>query len=184
MDSITLKNVVLVLTAVAIVVYLVKKVRGKKRLVSNNEKDIVSRSISTPTIPQPSKPRMVQKSARVAFIENIDRFNNLFPTLVDGTFNASEWTDLIIDINNDELTQIWTKVHKSVDSWVRILASWGVKSDNCNMFKAMEHHKSMYKLSTGDELEVCCSYKVMQGCWIITTENDKRVLFWGKVEKV
>lgn len=130
--------------------------------------------------PPPVKP---SKSAKVAFLENIDRFKTLFPTLCDGSFNSSDWTDNIIDIDNDELTMYWKKVHTSVDAWLRLLASWGLKPENCTSFKAMEVHKKMYVTKDGSEIILGQSYNVIQKCWIQTdSDNRNKVLVMGKVE--
>lgn len=141
----------------------------------------------TPTPPlqplPPPPPVKPSKSAKVAFLENLDRFKTLLPTLCDGSFNSSDWTDNIIDIDNDELTMYWKKAHTSVDAWLRLLASWGLKPDNCTSFKAMDVHKKMYVTKNGTEITLGQSYNVIQKCWIQTdSDNRNRVLVMGKVE--
>lgn len=142
----------------------------------------------TPTPPPvkplpPTSPIKASKSAKVAFLENLDRFKALLPTLCDGSFNSSDWTDNIIDIDNDELTMYWKKAHTSVDAWLRLLASWGLKPDNCTSFKAMEVHKKMYVTKDGTEITLGQSYNVIQKCWIQTdSESRNKVLVMGKVE--
>ena len=130
-----------------------------------------------PPPPQPSK------SAKVAFLENLDRFKALLPTLCDGSFKSSDWTDNIIDIDNDELTMYWKKAHTSVDAWLRLLASWGLKPDNCISFKAMDVHKKMYVTKNGTEITLGQSYNVIQKCWIQTDSDSRnKVIVMGKVE--
>lgn len=130
--------------------------------------------------PPPVKP---SKSAKVAFLENLDRFKTLLPTLCDGSFNSSDWTDNIIDIDNDELTMYWKKAHTSVDAWLRLLASWGLKPDNCTSFKAMDVHKKMYVTKNGAEITLGQSYNVIQKCWIQTdSDSHNKVVVMGKVE--
>lgn len=132
------------------------------------------------TLPPPSQP---SKSAKVAFLENLDRFKALLPTLCDGSFNSSDWTDNIIDIDNDELTMYWKKAHTSVDAWLRLLASWGLKPDNCTSFKAMDVHKKMYVTKNGTEITLGQSYNVIQKCWIQTDSDSRnKVIVMGKVE--
>lgn len=131
------------------------------------------------TLPPPPHP---SKSAKVAFLENLDRFKALLPTLCDGSFNSSDWTDNIIDIDNDELTMYWKKAHTSVDAWMRLLASWGLKPENCVSFIAMEVHKKMYVTIDGAEITLGQSYNVSQKCWIQTdSDNCSKVLVMGKV---
>lgn len=132
------------------------------------------------TLPPPPQP---SKSAKVAFLENLDRFKALLPTLCDGSFNSSDWTDNIIDIDNDELTMYWKKAHTSVDAWLRLLASWGLKPDNCTSFKAMDVHKKMYMTRNGTEITLGQSYNVIQKCWIQTDSDSRnKVIVMGKVE--
>lgn len=131
------------------------------------------------TLPPPPHP---SKSAKVAFLENLDRFKALLPTLCDGSFKSSDWTDNIIDIDNDELTMYWKKAHTSVDAWLRLLASWGLKPENCVSFIAMEVHKKMYVTIDGAEITLGQSYNVSQKCWIQTdSDNCSKVLVMGKV---
>lgn len=140
----------------------------------------------TPTPPQPLPPTPTakpSKSAKVAFLENLDRFKALLPTLCDGSFNSSDWTDNIIDIDNDELTMYWKKAHTSVDAWLRLLASWGLKPDNCTSFKAMDVHKKMYVTKNGAEITLGQSYNVIQKCWIQTdSDSHNKVIVMGKIE--
>lgn len=141
------------------------------------------RGTKFPPTPLPEPKKSPSKSAKVAFLENLPRFKHLLPTLCDGTFNSSDWTDDIIDINNDELIEYWKKVHTSDKAWLRLLASWGLKPDNCISFKAMEVHKKMYVTKDGAEITLGQSYNVIQKCWIQTdSDNHKKVVVLGKVE--
>lgn len=136
-----------------------------------------------PPTPLPEPEKKSSKSAKVAFLENLDRFKALLPTLCDGSFNSSDWTDNIIDIDNDELTMYWKKAHTSVDAWLRLLASWGLKPDNCTSFKAMDVHKKMYVTKNGTEITLGQSYNVIQKCWIQTDSDSRnKVIVMGKVE--
>lgn len=131
----------------------------------------------------PTPPVKQSKSAKVAFLENLDRFKDLLPTLCDSSFNSSDWTDIIIDIDNDELTMYWKKAHTSVDAWLRLLASWGLKPDNCTSFRAMDIHKKMYVTKKGTEITLGQSYNVIQKCWIQTDSDSRnKVILMGKVE--
>ncbi len=163
-------------------IILIAKVRKSMKETQDNVREKPS---PTPT-PNPLPPKTdikPSKSAKVAFLENLDRFKSLLPTLCNGSFNSSDWTDNIIDINNDELTMYWKKAHTSVDAWLRLLASWGLKPDNCTSFKAMEIHKKMYVTKDGAEIVMGQSYNVIQKCWIQTnSDNQSKVLVLGKVE--
>lgn len=123
-------------------------------------------------------------SAKNSFIENIDKFRNLLPTLNEGTFNPSDWTDYIIDINNGELIEYWKKAHTSVNSWIRLLASWGLKTDDCSSFKAMSIHQHMYIVDNGCPIELGKTYNVTKKCWILTNPNNQReIIVIGEVKE-
>lgn len=163
--------------AIGAIVFISRMRKGKTKTTRSGEE-----TPPTPPgeiLPPPPKP---SKSAKVAFLENLDRFKALLPTLCDGSFNSSDWTDNIIDIDNDELTMYWKKAHTSVDAWMRLLASWGLKPENCVSFIAMEVHKKMYVTIDGAEITLGQSYNVSQKCWIQTdSDNCSKVLVMGKV---
>lgn len=130
-----------------------------------------------------SKATKQTKAAKTSFLENIDRFTPMLTSLSDGSFNASDWTETIVDINNDELTQYWIKANKSADSLCRLLASWGIKSDNCTSFRAMDIHREMYKQVDGSETELGKTYSVVRNCWIMTdSDNTNKVIVFGIVK--
>lgn len=167
--------------AIGAIVLIAKRGRGGAETKKSSNQPTSTLSLVKPdTLAPPVKP---SKSAKVAFLDNLDRFKALLPTLCDGSFNSSDWKDHIIDVNNDELTMYWKKAHTSVDAWLRLLASWGLKPDNCTSFKAMEVHKKMYVTKDGLEITLGQSYNVIQKCWILTdSDNRNKVLVVGKVQ--
>ena len=166
--------------AIGAIVLISKMRKEGEKTAKSSKKPTPTPPVKPLPSPPPVKP---SKSAKVAFLENIDRFQALFPTLCDGSFNSSDWTDNIIDIDNDELTMYWKKAHTSVDAWLRLLASWGLKPDNCTSFKAMDVHKKMYVTKNGTEITLGQSYNVIQKCWIQTDSDSRnKVIVMGKVE--
>ena len=165
--------------AIGAIVLISRMRKGGEETTKHSKRPAPTPPVNPLTLTQPVKP---SKSAKVAFLENLDRFKALLPTLCDGSFNSSDWTDNIIDIN-DELTMYWKKAHTSVDAWLRLLASWGLKPDNCTSFKAMDVHKKMYVTKNGTEITLGQSYNVIQKCWIQTDSDSRnKVIVMGKVE--
>lgn len=165
--------------AIGAIVLISKMRKGGEKTTKHDKRPTPTPPVKPLPPPPTAKP---SKSAKVAFLENLDRCKALLPTLCDGSFNSSDWTDNIIDIDNDELTMYWKKAHTSVDAWLRLLASWGLKPDNCTSFKAMEIHKKMYVTKDGSEIILGQSYNVIQKCWIQTdSDNRTKVLVMGKV---
>lgn len=172
--------IALAIGAVGAIVLIAKKSKGGEETPKYGKKITPDSPVTPLPLTPPVKP---SKSAKVAFLENLDRFKALLPTLCDGSFNSSDWTDNIIDINNDELTRYWEKAYISVDAWLRLLASWGLKPDNCTSFKAMDVHKKMYVTKNGTEITLGQSYNVIQKCWIQTDSDSRnKVIVMGKVE--
>ena len=166
--------------AIGAIVLISRMRKGGEETTKHSKRPAPTPPVKPLTLTQPVKP---SKSAKVAFLENLDRFKALLPTLCDGSFNSSDWTENIIDIDNDELTMYWKKAHTSVDAWLRLLASWGLKPDNCTSFKAMDVHKKMYVTKNGTEITLGQSYNVIQKCWIQTDSDSRnKVIVMGKVE--
>lgn len=176
-----MKFVWVTLTVVAIVLI----VRCSKRKLSYGEQKQNGVNTSTKLLQnQPLTSIECTKSAKDAFIENIERFIPLLTSLCDGTFKSSDWTDIIIDIDNDELTIYWQKAHKSVESWMRLLASWGLKSDNCTGFIGMIAYSGKYVLKDGTNIVVGRKYKVDTQCWVLTTTDTiGKVVLRGVVKE-
>lgn len=129
------------------------------------------------------KKNNIQQSAKEAFIMNIGRFTPYFNQLLQEQFDAEDWTDTIIDINNDELIEYWKRVHSNVDSILRMLAMWGVRRDTCTSFTSMKSYVAMYDTEDGTSLIDGVKYEVITPCWILTdmSTGAKKIVLKGVV---
>lgn len=124
--------------------------------------------------------------ADIAFKENMD----LFIPLLDGVTkheisNRAKWTEIIVSINNDELTELWRAANNRPDLWVTYLQTFGLQMDWVDTFEAAEYHKEMYDDKAGIELQIGKNYKVLSACWILTDENNlKSVAKKGVVSQI
>lgn len=161
---------------------VIGKVMGKKKENSRSSK--MDEKPAIRRIECPPK-NLSGKSAKDSFVENLDKFKSLLQLLNEDAFVPSDWTELIIDINNKELTEYWSKAHKSVNSWCRLLASWGITSDSCTSFKAMTVHEDMYLTEEGGVIEMGQMYQVLQKCWVHTnSEGEKNIIVKGIAKKI
>lgn len=130
-------------------------------------------------------PKQVQ-GAKESFIANLHFFKPYLNTLIDGTYNCDDWTKVIHNISNGELSCYWEKVYRNTDSILRMLAMWGIRPETCIDFIGVEPYKEMYQTITGDLIEIGQRYKVESPCWI-TTDNytgKKQVLLKGIVRAI
>lgn len=124
--------------------------------------------------------------ADIAFKENLD----LFIPLLDGVTkqeisNRAKWTEIIVSINNDDLTELWRAANNRPDLWVTYLQTFGLQMDWVDTFEAAGYHKEMYDDKSGIELQVGKNYKVLSACWILTDENNlKSVAKKGIVSQI
>lgn len=125
-------------------------------------------------------------AAKQAFINNIALFAPRLNSLCDGSYCSSDWTDDIIDINNEDLMLLWKRIHTDSNSVLRVLSTWGLKPDMCKSFISVEYHLGLYTLSDGSPIVIGKDYKVDKQCWLFT-ENDsegnsvKRIIVKGVV---
>ena len=99
----------------------VSKVRSKAEISALQSQLNAAKGQETggkkPVTPKPAPAEKLYKnenkqSAKEAFVENVKKFVPNLNTLLDGTYNSSQWTEIIVDINNDELTSLWKKANK------------------------------------------------------------------------
>ena len=119
-----------------------------------------------------------QTKAKEAFMNNLNRFIPKMNMLLMEPYQSEEWTDLIIDINDANLIQLWKKIYNNKNSILRVLSSWGIKPDTCTSFVCMDAHKELYLTSENSQLEIGRNYVVTKPYWVLTTQN-----FEGKIEK-
>ena len=100
-----------------------------------------------------------------------------------GSVDKSAWSDIIVDINNPELNDIWGKIINNPDMWLRILSSWGLTYDPCSEFTYVKGREQLYNLIDGGEMTIGHIYTVVNSCWIYTEPaGSKRVVVKGNVK--
>lgn len=107
-------------------------------------------------------------SAKEAFLANVKNLTSLFETLNKGEKFSETVNDAIIEINNNELMNIWVKICKNPNAVIRIFASWGIRREDEVQFQSQKYHFERYKLYNGQSIIEGNNYKVLSPCWIYT----------------
>lgn len=137
-------------------------------------------------VPKLKEPPINQSAAKLAFLQNIRSFLPKLNSLYDSSYNSSDWTDAIIDTNNDDLIRLWKKINSDTSAILRVFASWGLTPDLCTSFICLQMHQEQYVKTDGSPLIVGQKYSVVKPCWIIVLKNNedkfvKQVLLKGQV---
>lgn len=142
--------------------------------------------------------KSVECSAKHAFLERVSDFVAILDTLTGTSFNSTEslklWTDAIVNVNNKNLTDLWTRMVEKFgtnvfDKWKRQLEAWGVKSDTCKNFTYTQGRIFGYTLQNGNPFEEGKKYSVITPCWVLTVDLPdggvkKTIIKTGVVESL
>lgn len=121
--------------------------------------------------------------ASTAFVKNRSRFGTILLGLEKGYIDRDKWSEIIVDINNPQLIDVWKKVMNRPDMWMRIIASWGISFDACKKFTYINGREEMYSAPSEGFCEGV-AYNVVKSCWIYTSpEGHKEVIIKGIVKK-
>lgn len=158
------------------------------KLKEQLKKEYAKGQSKEPTAPSVSNPdKKTPGSAKDAFINNLSLFVPHLNSLLGNDYKEETWTDFIIDINNEELTKLWKRVHSRPEAMLRLLASWGICPDRCMEFVASKAECDNYDLADGGYITQGKPYVVVSNCWIYTTtENNqtiKKVILKGEAKK-
>ena len=151
----------------------------KSRLsVSNTEIDNLKSQLNKTINPTPNN----QVSAKEAFLSNIEKFVPLFSNLEKGRIDWNDWSDVVVDINNNNLIHLWKSVLNKLDAWIRVMASWGISYDSCIEFVYVIGREELYDNEDGTIMQEGHKYSVLSPCWIITkSTGNKSVIKKGVV---
>lgn len=119
------------------------------------------------------------KPAKDVFINNYPIFSELLPITTSHTdINiVNKWENTIKSIaNSDMLLMEFKKYTNNLDTWLKLLCSWGLKQDGCKQYPGMLIRTGYYITEDNVAIEQERNYKVVVPCWTIwIEENGKRV---------
>lgn len=136
-------------------------------------------NISFEPKPEPALRQYNLLCAKKALLSNLEKISFLLPTLHNG-FSVERWTEVIVDINDYDLTEFWKKLATQPNvtkKMIQVLSSWQIKSDLCKSFTCLTNDNVLaYKLPDGGQLVMGQKYKVESPCWIHTNEDSDGVV--------
>ena len=134
-----------------------------------NSKDSITRQESIP----------IGKPAKVVFINNYHMFNELLPlTAAHADINiVKKWEKAIKSIEDSDMLFIeFKKYADNLDTWLKLLCSWGLKQDGCKQYPGILINIDNYTTDDMIPIEEERNYKVIVPCWTIwIEENGKRI---------
>lgn len=142
---------------------------------SNAEIEKLKSQLNPGIKPKPIEPNPnSQVSAKEAFLGNIDKFAPHLVNLEKGEVDWNKWSDVIIEISNNNLYHVWKSVLKKHDAWIRVMASWGLSFDSCIEFVYAKGREDLYDTEDGTKMQEGIKYSVLSPCWIVTTSIGKK----------
>lgn len=123
--------------------------------------------------------------ASVAFKDNIARIKPLLHGVgTDGISNAEQWKEVIVSINNEDLTDMWKTAISRPGLWLTYLQTFGLQRDLTAEFTCLPEYSEMYDDATSKQLINGEKYIVVSPCWIYTnSDNNQEVAVKGFVKK-
>lgn len=119
------------------------------------------------------------KPAKDVFINNCHMFRELLPiTAARADINiVNKWENTIKSIvGSDMLLMELKKYSNNLDTWLKLLCSWGLKQDGCKQYPGVLINTDNYITDDNIAIEQERSYKVIVPCWTIWIEEDgKRI---------
>ena len=158
------------------------------KATADNEDKPQPRILPEPKVIQVAK--HPQGTAKEAFIANVSKFTQLFESLSKDENPPSQINEIIVGINNKELMDIWSKIHKNNAAILRILAMWGIRKEDEMKFLAQPYHLERYDvINDSSTIIEGMNYTVLSPCWLLTITNEngigvKQVVKKGSVKAI
>lgn len=118
------------------------------------------------------------KPAKEVFVNNYHKFGELLPiTAAHADINiVIKWENVIRSIeDSDLLIYEFHKYVDNLDTWLKLLSSWGLKQDGCKQYPGMLINTDNYATDDMISIDEERNYKVLVPCWTMwIEENGKR----------
>ena len=117
--------------------------------------------------------------AKEIFVNNYQVFNELLPlTAAHADSNIGDkWEKAIKSIEKSDMLYIeFKKYTDNLDTWLKLLCSWGLKQDGCKQYPGILINTDNYATEDNMAIDEDLNYKVVVPCWTIwIEENGKRI---------
>lgn len=121
---------------------------------------------------------IIGKPAKDVFVNNFLEFGKLLPITAAHAdlLIVDKWRDTIKSIEDSDMLLVeFNKYVDNLDTWLKLLCSWGLKQDGCKQYPGMLINTDNYITENNVLIEQELSYKVIVPCWTIwIEENGKR----------
>lgn len=120
--------------------------------------------------------------AEIAVFKHLEQIKPLLHGVTKTQISNKElWTDVIVSINNEELTEMWGSAINRPGLWITYLQSFGIQSDFTSEFTCLPEYQDMYINKEGVMINGN-KYRVISPCWIYTdSDNIKHIIQKGIV---
>lgn len=119
------------------------------------------------------------KPAKEIFVNNYQEFKDLLSlTAAHADSNIlDKWEKAIKSIENSDLLYMeFKKYTDNLDTWLKLLCSWGLKQDGCKQYPGILINTDNYATDDNIAIDEERNYKVIVPCWTIwIEENGKRI---------
>lgn len=108
-------------------------------------------------------------SAKEVFVSNYAFFTDLLklPQENDKEW-VSKWERVISSIPNSSDLQVELLKYKdNLETWIKLLLSWGLKKDGCRQYPGLLVDLNRYDLMDNEQIQENSNYIVVSPCWTI-----------------
>lgn len=188
-----IQNALWFATGIVVAIVFIKYKKGP--CVKKSEEDLTSDTSNTPLevnsghndgqTDEPSALRPKWTPAEIAVKDNLKKIIPLLDGVSqDGISNMDKWKEIIVSINNEDLTDMWKSAINRPNLWITYLQTFGLQRDLTAEFTCISEYRDMYSTEDDSELQDKKTYKVITPCWIYTdNDNNKEVVLKGVVKE-
>lgn len=108
-------------------------------------------------------------SAKEIFVSNYAAFSDLLMLTQDANNErVTKWEQAIASIpNSSDLQAEFAKYKNNLETWIKLLQSWGLKKDGCKQYSGILVDLNRYNLMNNEQIDEDANYTVISPCWTI-----------------
>lgn len=113
-------------------------------------------------------------SAKETFVSNYSVWGDLLKLSSEtNDENVSKWEKCISSIPNSSDLQVeFSKYKNNLDTWIKLLQSWGLKKDCCKQYPGILVDSNRYDLVNQKQIHEDANYIVVIPCWTIWIDTN------------
>ena len=113
-------------------------------------------------------------SAKETFVSNYSAWGDLLKLSSEtNDENISKWEKCISSIPNSSDLQVeFSKYKNNLETWIKLLQSWGLKKDGCKQYPGILADSNRYDLVNQEQIHEDANYIVLIPCWTIWIDTN------------